>query len=53
MYVTGNFRNWMHFYELRASEDAQYEIRQYAHAIGMILEDHMPLSFRALTKGVT
>jgi thymidylate synthase (FAD) len=53
MYVTGNFRNWMHFYELRASKHAQYEIRQYAHAIGGMIEQKMPLSFAALTKGVT
>lgn len=50
MYVTGNFRNWMHFYGLRSSDEAQYEIRQYAYAIGNYLNNNMPLSFAALTK---
>lgn len=48
MYVTGNFRNWMHFYNLRSTDEAQYEIRQYAYAVGNYLNTKMPLSFKAL-----
>jgi thymidylate synthase (FAD) len=49
-YATGNFRNWMHFINLRASEDAQYEIRVYAQEICDILRANMPLSVAALRK---
>jgi len=50
--VTGNFRNWMHFLELRNTPDAQLEIRVYAEHIAEILEEKMPISFKALTKVV-
>ena len=56
MYVTGNFRNWMHWWFLRSSGEAQQEIRDYAHAVGEILSEKMPLSFGALydkSRGVT
>jgi thymidylate synthase (FAD) len=46
--VTGNFRNWMHFLELRDSPEAQYEIRVYAEAINDILGQKMPISHAAL-----
>jgi len=49
--VTGNFRNWMHFLDLRDDEGAQAEIRIYAHAIAKILKEKMPISYNAL-KGV-
>jgi thymidylate synthase (FAD) len=49
MYVTGNFRNWMHFYGLRTGEGAQKEIRDYAVAIGEMLREKMPISFDALS----
>lgn len=49
MYVTGNFRNWMHFWKLRSSADAQYEIRQYADVLGDIFAEKMPISFNALS----
>jgi thymidylate synthase (FAD) len=48
-YVTGNFRNFMHFLELRNTPDAQQEIRVYAQAIADILEEKMPISYKALT----
>lgn len=49
MYVTGNFRNWMHFLELRNTPEAQYEIRVYAKVIGDYLAEVMPLSYQALS----
>lgn len=48
MYVTGNFRNWMNWYFLRSTSEAQLEIRQYAEAIGEMLSEKMPISFNAL-----
>jgi len=48
MIVTGNFRNWMHWWELRVQADAQYEIQQYALAVGELIESVMPISFKAL-----
>lgn len=46
--VTGNFRNWMHFLELRNTHEAQYEIRAYAQAIAGVLKEKMPISYDAL-----
>jgi thymidylate synthase (FAD) len=51
--VTGNFRNWMHFLELRNSEEAQYEIRVYADAIASVLKEKMPISYSALVNDAT
>ena len=50
--VTGNFRNWMHFLELRDTPEAQFEIRVYAEEIAKVLEEKMPISYRALTRVV-
>lgn len=47
--VTGNFRNWMHFLELRNTLEAQWEIMVYAQAIAVIIKEKMPLSSAALT----
>jgi len=47
MYVTGNFRNWMQWFDLRSTPEAQAEIRQYAYAIAPYLVAKMPLSFQA------
>lgn len=53
MYATANLRNWYAFYELRADESAQWEIRQYANAIGEILKAWFPDSWAALSKWKT
>lgn len=50
MYASANIRGWYNFYELRAAESAQWEIRQYALAIGKILEYLFPDTWRALSK---
>lgn len=49
-YATGNFRNWMHFCELRTSRDAQYEIRVYALKVLELLESVMPVSVEAFLR---
>lgn len=46
-YVTGNFRNWMHFVSLRAHPNAQHEIQEYARGILAIWEKIMPVSTQA------
>lgn len=48
MYATGNLLNWMKFYKLRSSPDAQKEIRDYADAVIVELEKIAPLSVAAL-----
>lgn len=50
MYVTGNFRNWMHFCSLRTHPDAQAEIREYARAAFTMIEEKMPLSTEEFRK---
>lgn len=53
MYASTWMRNWYEFYELRATEDAQWEIRQYALAIGEIIKAWFPDSWGALSKWKT
>ncbi len=47
-YATANLRNWMAFYRLRIADDAQWEIRQYAKAIGDILSKIWPDAWESL-----
>ena len=49
-FATGNFRNWMHFVNLRGSKDAQYEIQVYADAILAMIGEKMPLSVEAFRR---
>lgn len=46
-YVTLNARSLMNFLSLRAAEDAQWEIRQYANAMVDIFEEKMPMTAKA------
>jgi len=46
-YWTVNARSLMNFLNLRAAEDAQWEIRQYALAIKDIFKEKMPQTFGA------
>jgi len=48
---TGSLLGWARMYNLRTAEDAQWETRQYAYAVGEALENLFPLSWKALTKG--
>jgi len=47
MVVTVNLRNLYHFINLRISEGAQYEIREYAKALLQIVKELFPLSTEA------
>ena len=42
MRAQANLRNWLAFMTLRSHPDAQWEIQQFAHAVGTILEQEFP-----------
>lgn len=42
MRAGGNLLNWLRFLGLRMAPDAQWEIRQYADAVGEIVAEHFP-----------
>ncbi len=46
MRASANLRNWLGFLTLRMSPDAQWEIRQYANAVGSIIETEFPRTWR-------
>jgi thymidylate synthase (FAD) len=46
-YFTVNARSLMNFLSLRAAEDAQWEIRQYAIAMKGMFRDALPLTYNA------
>jgi thymidylate synthase (FAD) len=45
---TGSLAAYARLYGLRADPSAQWEIRQYADAVGKLLEDKFPVSWKAL-----
>jgi thymidylate synthase (FAD) len=47
MYWKMDLHNLFHFLGLRMEQHAQWEIREYANAIGKIAEDSFPLSYKA------
>jgi thymidylate synthase (FAD) len=42
MRASANLRNWLAFLTLRMAPGAQYEIRQYANAVGQLVEERFP-----------
>lgn len=42
MRATANLRNWLGFLTLRMAPDAQWEIRQFANAVGTIIAQQFP-----------
>lgn len=42
MRASANLRNWLAFLTLRRSKAAQWEIRQYANAVGCFVAEHFP-----------
>ena len=42
MRATANMRNWLAFLTLRSAPNAQWEIQQYANAVGDLLRDQFP-----------
>ena len=49
MRASANLLNWLRFLGLRLPENAQWEIRQYAEAIGKIIETHFPRTWELFT----
>jgi thymidylate synthase (FAD) len=46
MRASANLRNWLGFMTLRADKGAQWEIRQFAHAVGTIISEQMPRTWK-------
>ncbi len=51
MRASANLRNWLGFMTLRADPNAQWEIQQFAFAVGKILEDRFPRTFQLWKDG--
>ena len=49
-YWTGSLAAYARFYKQRIDEHAQWEIRQYAEAVGKMIQPRFPFSWEALTK---
>lgn len=45
-----NPRSCMHFLSLRDDKNAQYEIREYAKAVGLFFETAMPITYQAFVE---
>lgn len=51
MRASANLRNWLQFLTLRMDEHAQWEIRQYANAVGELIADHFPHTWKLFVGG--
>jgi len=49
-YWTGSLAAYARFYKQRIDEHAQWEIREYAEAVGKIIQPAFPVSWSELTK---
>ena len=49
MRASANLRNWLAFLTLRLDSHAQYEIRQYAEAVGALLGELFPRTWELFT----
>jgi len=50
MRASANLRNWLAFLTLRMAKDAQWEIRQYAEAVGGIVKVYFPRTWELFNK---
>jgi thymidylate synthase (FAD) len=48
MYMAGNIRDWLHYVDLRTQDDTQYEHRQIANDIKLIIEEQLPTIYAAM-----
>jgi len=46
MRASANLRNWLSFLTLRMAPNAQWEIRQYANAVGALISEHFPRTWK-------
>ncbi len=51
MRASANLRNWLAFLSLRLDEGAQWEIRQYANAVGELVARNYPRSWELFCEG--
>lgn len=51
MRASANLWNWLHFLGLRMAPDAQYEIREYAHAVHDVLKTQFPRTVGLFDEG--
>lgn len=52
MRAQANLRNWLAFLTLRMDKSAQYEIRQYANAVGSLIEQVFPRTWQLFVDGI-
>ena len=50
MRASANLRNWLSFLTLRMAPNAQWEIRQYANAVGLCIEQIFPQTWKLFTE---
>lgn len=50
MRASANLRNWLAFLTLRMAPDAQWEIRQYANAVGALIAEEFPRTWELFTE---
>lgn len=50
MRASANLRNWLAFLTLRQAPAAQWEIREYANAVGQIIAERFPRTWELFTK---
>ena len=50
MRASANLRNWLGFLTLRMDPAAQWEIRQYAIAVGGLIAEQFPQTWRLFTE---
>jgi thymidylate synthase (FAD) len=51
MRATGNLRGWLGFLTLRTAPNAQWEIRQYANELGVIVAEAFPRTWELFAEG--
>jgi len=51
MRVSANLRNWLAFLTLRMDHNAQWEIRQYANAVGSLIKEQFPRTWELFELG--
>lgn len=53
MRASANLRNWLAFLALRMDKHAQWEIREYANALGAIVAERFPRTWALFAAGLT
>jgi thymidylate synthase (FAD) len=51
MRASANLLNWLKFLTLRMDENAQWEIRQYANAVGEMIAQEFPRTWEMFAEG--